>query len=315
MFSFAHKFKIIITCFILFLGIIFPFSVSLADEESTAIIQASDGNKAKSQVPPPTGNFMLPQQISPLISLGQNIVDQGVTQLQLYGDYLNGYNLDANDMLVQVVYGLRDDLAFVFQLPYRTTTLENSLNQFMHSAGFGDTNVQLEYAYYNNTTAQFIESATVLGAIGLPTGSSATHPPTGYGAPSYLAGVTYNRFYVKWFGFVSGGFLYPAAHNGTKFGNNLLYQCGIGRNILSVDSRWSLAWLIEGDGIYSGKDQFNGKTDYNSGGNVVTVTPSLSLLTRQLLYQLGVGIPVIQHLNGQQNEANYYIAGVITWTI
>ncbi|MFO3070547.1 hypothetical protein SCQ64_15480, partial [Legionella pneumophila serogroup 1] len=63
--------------------------------------------------------------------------------------------------------------------------------------------------------------------------------------------------------------------------------------------------LVEVNGIYTGKDKFIGDVDPNSGGNLVNIIPSLWFSTKKLFFQLGVALPIIQTLNGEQNKIHY----------
>jgi hypothetical protein len=65
--------------------------------------------------------------------------------------------------------------------------------------------------------------------------------------------------------------------------------------------------MIEFDGTYSERDKIHGITDPNSGGNVLLVTPSIWLSTDQWFVQLGVSVPVVQQLNGQQQKLWFII--------
>jgi hypothetical protein len=88
-----------------------------------------------------------------------------------------------------------------------------------------------------------------------------------------------------------------------QFGNQFLYQYGIGRNINSP-SGWIFAWIIEGDGTYAWKNKENHIKQPNSGESTFYITPSLWISSSRILLQLGVGYPVIQDLFGKQ-KTNY----------
>lgn len=104
-----------------------------------------------------------------------------------------------------------------------------------------------------------------------------------------------------------GGADITTSDNGTKFGNQYLYQFGFGRNILGCKDKLIIALMVDIDGEYSEKDKINGVIDPNSGGNVVYITPSLWVSTKKLIFQLGVGYPIVQDLFGQQNKMNYLL--------
>ncbi len=98
-----------------------------------------------------------------------------------------------------------------------------------------------------------------------------------------------------------------------KAGNEYLYQAGIGRNIYTIDSEWIFAWLVEANGLYTEKVRFKGRTDPDSGGNLLLVAPSLWISSEQITLQFGVGLPVAQHLFGNQTKNKYVLASNVSW--
>jgi hypothetical protein len=130
---------------------------------------------------------------------------------------------------------------------------------------------------------------------------------------SFLGGLTYNYTGKEWFSFMFYGAFVPTEHHHTRVGTELLYEFGFGKTFLPV-KKWLLAWIIEIDGGYAFKSRIKGKTDPNSGGNVILITPSLWLSSKKWIFQFGVGIVAAQHLNGQQSRNRYQIAGNIGYT-
>ncbi len=261
--------------------------------------------------PPKIGNFALPysQQPGPLIAFGENIIPKNETQLYLFADDYAGVNKYFIDVIPSVVYGLTDTFSVFINVPYaaRYNTDKQS------SSALEDAFIQFEYAFYYGSTSTYYEEATVVTAISFPTGSIRKNPTTGFGSPSFFLGMTFNRTYADWLFFGSPGATVATSLNGTKFGNEYLYQIGFGRNIADVNG-WIFAWLIEGDGIYTGRNRINGEIDPDSGGNVFYITPSFWASTKKLIFQLGAGYPVTQHFNGNQTRSSYLLALDIGWS-
>jgi hypothetical protein len=65
--------------------------------------------------------------------------------------------------------------------------------------------------------------------------------------------------------------------------------------------------MIEFDGSYAEKDKIQGKTDPNSGGNVIFIVPSIWLSSKRWILQGGIGLPLLQNLNGHQDKIKYSI--------
>jgi hypothetical protein len=262
--------------------------------------------------PPKTGNFALrvSQQPAPFIAFGENVINQHQLQAYLFGDYFRGPSQHTIDALPYLVYGLTDSSSLLVAVPIAASYRQGS----NASHGVEDATIQYEYAFYTTSTKTYEDQATIVAGINLPTGSTSFNPPTGTGAPSYFLGTTYNRTYNDWLGFVSPGATITTTRNGTRYGNQYLYQFGLGRNIAGVPSQWLLTWMLEADGQYSRKNQINGLTDQNSGGNVIYLTPSLFYGRNNLILQVGMGVPCVQQLNGSQTLNNFFIAGNIGWT-
>ncbi len=262
--------------------------------------------------PPKIGNFILPtsQQPGPLIGFGENILEKGQTQLFLFADDFVGINKHFVDLIPGVIYGITNRLSVFFNQPIAVSYKENN-NQ---SSGLEDSFLQFEYTYHDKKTYDFAEQGTIVATVIFPTGSSGKIPHTGFGSSSFFWGTTYNRSYINWFGFVSPGVLLTTSKNNTKFGDEYFYQFGLGRNLFDIDSSWIFAMLVEMDGLYIEKDKINGEIDPDTGGNRTYVTPSLWISSNKLIIQLGIGLPITQHLYGDQKRENYLLAANVGWT-
>lgn len=272
---------------------------------------SSAAHAEEAPTPAPLGNFALhgSQQPGTLLSIGQNIYDAGQFQISFLADDYVGNDIYNTDLVFNGVYGITDQFSVLLSIPFAP---RYKLQDF-HSSGLEDFSLQFEYAYYTHQRTNFTEQGTVLANITFPTGSDEKTPPTGLGTVSFLLGTTYNRAYRYWYMFVSPGAIIVTAHNGTRYGNKYLYQCGLGRVIDFRSKKWISAWLIEVDGQYSQKNLIDFQKDPNSGGNVVYITPSLWFSDNHLILQAGIGKACAQHLFGTQPLNNYLVAGNVRW--
>lgn len=288
--------------YLLALTLLFTSSHGLASEKANE-------QEAK---PPRKGNFVLPpsQQPGPLVSLGMNIIEKYQTQAY-FG--VNSFMEKRNhfvDISPSFLWGINDKASLLTLLPVAVSYKEGK----HRSSGVEDATFQGEYALYSDSTTQFEEQASVVANMTFPTGSTRKNPPTGYGSSSFMGAATYNRMYEKWFGFTAHGLILTTTHHGTKFGNAYLYQLGLGRNIASCPSRWMWAALVEVDGQYAQQDKRHGQKDHDSGGNVIYMTPSLWFSTQKMIVQVGFGVPIAQHLFGDQSKVNYLTTASLGWT-
>lgn len=243
------------------------------------------------------GNFALPisQQPAPLVGFGENIIDKGKVQLFLFADAFLGKDSRITDIIPGVLYGITNNFSFFFNAPLSP----GNKNRDEHSSGLEDIFAQFEYAFYTGNNSNSVNQATVVANVAFPTGSSSKDPPTGFGSSSFFIGTTFNHTQVDWFFFTSPGAVLTTTKDGTKFGDQLLYQFGFGRNIPSP-SGWIFAWMLEFDGQYSWKNKIKGRTDPDSGGNTIYMTPSLWFSSKRIILQFGAGYPMVQHLFGNQ---------------
>lgn len=267
-------------------------------------IAIGEASSIESQNEPPSiGNYALPasQQPGPFLSFGQALIDKNQVQFYVSPNYLHFKNENFLTISSSLVYGLSNKASFLVSVPVAI----NYVNETSRSHGLGDTYFQGEYAFYENSNFRYTEQMTFVGGLTTPTGSVNKDPSTGIGSVSYFLGGTYNRMSVDWLGIASTGLNVITKHHSMKLGNQYLYQMGLGRNIKSVTGKYIFFGLVEVNGIYIEKNKFIGEIDPNSGGNLVNIIPSLWFSTKKLFFQLGLGIPIFQAPNGDQNKIHY----------
>lgn len=303
---------------VLFLGVLTSTSMLLADasdddshNSSGTLKSGKEPTEKKEEKPPRIGNFSLPtsQQPSGLFAFGGNVIDKGEVQLFVFADEFIGRDRILTDLIPSILFGVTDEFSILFNFP-STPIMEDNC---FRSSGLEDFYVQLEYAFYNKKTRCYIDQATILANVTVPTGSVTKRPPTGYGAPSFFLGATYYRMLIDWFVFGGEGAILTTSTHCTKIGDQFLYQFGFGRNIPSPDG-WIYAWMVEIDGQYQKKNRFRGFLDNNSGGNAIYATPSLWISSKEVLLQFGVSIPINQNLFGRQRKFDYALNFNFGWS-
>lgn len=258
--------------------------------------------QSQKEEPPRIGNFALStsQQPAALFGFGGNIIDKNELQVYFFADEFIGKNRIITDMIPSILLGLTENLSVFFNYPFTPGMKDGRYK----SQGLEDFFVQWEYAFYNKSTATYINEATMVINNTYPTGSIDKTPPTSFGSPSFFVGATYYHTRVDWFFFAAPGAVFITTDHKTKAGNQFLYQCGLGRNMESPKG-WIYAWMIEVDGQYNKKNRVSGIIDDNSGGNAIYVTPSLWISSKEMLFQFGISLPVNQNLFGQQRKFSY----------
>lgn len=294
--------------------IIFLFAFIFSIQWVAYASENKQDKKESEKSPPAIGNFFLAgsQQPGSFISFGQNIVDKNTTQIVVFSDKFAGVDHYSIDLAPNLVYGLTDSFSINVVTPIAVRYKQDE----HYSSGMEDSVIQLEYAFYQKSTSRFSDQATIVTNLSFPTGSRHKNPVLGFGSPSFFLGTTFIHTYTKWFAFTSHGVQFTTYNpDHIKYGNNFFYQFGLGRNIKNIYNKWILAGLVELDGQYTEKQKIHSSTDPNSGGNIIYLTPSLWLSSKNLILQLGAGYPVIQHLLGDQKKNSYLLAASITWTL
>ncbi len=268
--------------------------------------------KEKEEEPPKIGNFSLPssQQPGSLISFGENIFDKGTVQINITSDYFYAKGKYSTDLMPNIIYAPSDTSSIYLAIPFAPKYKDNIFS----SRGIEDIILQYEYAFYNTQNVSFTEQATVVTNLSIPTGSVSKYPTLGFGSPACFLGATFLRTCVDWLLFSSQGVNLTSRDNETKFGNALLYQFGIGRNIAYSSNKWIFNWALELTGQCIQKNIINSEKDPNSGGNVILLSPSLWYSTKNLILQMAVGKPIVQNLYGIQAKNKYVLFANIAWT-
>ena len=260
----------------------------------------------------PIGNLALPgsQRPSPLFGFGQNIVDKHTFMGLMEADFIRGPHKSHTLITPQVLYGITDDFSVIIEFPIAAQLKDSGFS----SSGPSDLFAQFEYAFYHKGTAHATKTMSFVASMFFPIGSDKKNPATGFGSPSFFLGVTASRLATEWYCYTAYGALLTTKHgHNTKAGNNFFYQARFGRNIAYATDKWLLMWMLEIIGLYNQKSRIHGITDPNSGGNTIIVTPSLWLSSKRLTFQFGVGLPVAQHLFGNQTKNKYLLASNVSW--
>ncbi len=217
-----------------------------------------------------SGNLSLPssQQPGPLMSFGQNMLDQKDLQFFFYTYDLVGDNKNLTSIIPELLYGIADNFSVFVQMPIASVfQVKDEVYQ-----GLQDIKVQFEYAVVDQIAYDRTNQITLVGNITVPTGSEPSIHQQNFGsfsyhAPTFFFGTTMSHMDTTWYPFVSIGAQITTTGQGAKLGNQILYQAGLNRNILFAPEKYMFNLMLELDGTYKEKNQIDGIVDLNSGGN------------------------------------------------
>lgn len=252
------------------------------------------------------GNFALPasQQPGPLVGFGQNMLDQHDLQFFTYIDNISGNKKEVTRIIPTALYGIRDNFSLYVELPivakYQLDDAKSHGVQYLLG--------QLEYAFYDKVAQELTEQITAVVNMTFPISSNCQIPYIGFGSSTFFLGFTASRVSPSWYYFISSGATVTTECEKTKFGNQYLYQAGLSRNIAGISDKLICNVTLELDGMYAERNTIVGVINQNSGGNTITLGPSIWVSTSHWIFQCGIAWYVYQNLFGIQNKNDYYIA-------
>ncbi|MGE5892434.1 MAG: transporter [bacterium] len=227
-------------------------------------------------------------------------------------DYLLSY-------AVGMSYGILDNLTVHARLPYvlRNDIYESEPPDEIHahgdSRGLGDASIHLHHRIINESESNF--SSSLLFGLKMPTGKTSDkdndgnkfeaefQPGSGSWDPSFGLAAT------KGFGHLSldTNISYTLVTEGTQntdLGDAFAYNLALAYPVLRNGAR--LAVILEANGIYRQKEEIDGVKDVNSGGNTIFLAPGFRFsLDNRFSAYASLGFPIVEDLNGDQNETNY----------
>lgn len=242
---------------------------------------------------------------------------------------LLGYAKRGNDVhtagsiyhtILSMGYGVTDNLTIGLRMPYenidniREAHSDEPGEIHLHgdAKGIGDITLMGQYRFLKTETK--FESALFLG-IKIPTGKTNDrdiHGETfeteflpGTGAWSPLIGIAATKRYDTVS--LDANLQYTFSTRGTQFtdlGDIFNYNAAVSYRAVSGTVSWDL--ILEANGEWKEKQKIRGEKDPNSGGNVLFVAPGTRVVFgKKFSSYLSVGLPVIQDMNGIQDDARY----------
>lgn len=164
---------------------------------------------------------------------------------------------------------------------------------------------------------------TLITNIALPTASShITTTPLGFGVPGgitygdttsfFIGTTTFSHLSWNWYIFNSYGARFALQHDTIKYGNQFVYQAGLGHNLGYLQG-WVFALTVEFSGIYLARDISCSMVDLNSGSNTGVLGSQLWISSERFILQGGVAYTVFQRQHGAQNPTRYIAAVALGW--
>ncbi len=234
---------------------------------------------------------------------------------------IHGHSYDSQLLnTVNVVYGMNDDLNIIVSYPYNAKynlnyTYDGQTYPQQDSIGFGDLSLIAKYRFLNLPDKQL--SVAALAGIRMPTGQTnerdnsglrlAPDEQPGSGSWDPIMGLLVTKHIKKIS--LDANAIYKLSTPGTNeiiIGDAVNYNFAVSGIIGSreiLEQKFSLGWSLEMNGIWRERLEYQGIKDDAHGGNTILLTPGLRLAVNDsLITSLGVGIPVIESLNGDKKQ-------------
>lgn len=274
----------------------------------------------------------------PITTISAPTLPKGVFSLEVIFEYQKFDNFTAEELLgfadsgledihnvdyllstsLGIAYGITDELSFHLRIPNISRSdiaeaEEGAIEALGDSQGIGDLTVLAHYQFLREQDRGF-EAALQLG-IKAPTGDTgetdaegnvfdAEFQP-GSGSWDPIIGVAVTKGVGKVY--LDASFLYILATEGTQdtdLGDALAYNAAVSYRAYEGDA--SLDLILEANGIWRDREEIGGVEDPNSGGTLIFVSPGLRLSAgHHTTAYFSIGFPVVEDLNGEQNEVDY----------
>jgi hypothetical protein len=168
---------------------------------------------------------------------------------------------------------------------------------------------------------------SVVGGLSVPTGrddvrldnGESLEPSSqpGTGAWGYQVGLAYSRFLTSRVTVdASGIYTIRTPHDGFEVGDRVDLGLAFAyRFTESIKAFPNISVFAETNAIWLGKDQEGGELNPNSGGWTVYLTPGARVrFSENFALTVAPSFPVLQELNGDQIEAQFKLAAMLSFS-
>lgn len=224
-----------------------------------------------------------------------------------------------------LAYGMTRDLTLFGIVPYldKTMDLNTTSGRVQRGdSGLGDVTFLSRYTLYaDDRLGQTRRLAPFVG-LKLPTGdddetdSLGRLPQTlqlGSGSWDPIVGTVFTWQTFDWEFDVAGQYSFRTPANDFEFGDLArldisfqyrLWPPGLGPGVPAF-----FYGVLESNLIYAGKNESGGVSDPNSGGTTWFLTPGVQFVTKRVILEGAVQVPVVQELHGLALRNDYIVTG------
>ncbi|HGY92002.1 MAG TPA: transporter [Planctomycetes bacterium] len=233
---------------------------------------------------------------------------------------------------VQGVIGINEDLTLSLTVPYLVKSLKTRIagqRTSLNSDGFGDIPLIAKWRFFKAPELGGTTEVALLGGVKLPTGRFHERDvgmrlprplQPGSGSVDGLLGVAFTRLWDggRWLINADTVFQLNTEAEDYRFGNRLRFDVGAQYRIhperYESYDQTTVNLLLEFNGEYGWKDELNGHDLDATGGLQLFVSPGVQVIVSEdLLFEVGVQIPVYRDLNGPQLGVDFRATAGLRW--
>lgn len=210
---------------------------------------------------------------------------------------------------IMVPYNLTTNLLVAGVLPIVYKQRETVLGK-NSSSGIGDIALVGKYLLWQVDKRQQTFRTVLKTKLKFPTGDKDSSPQLGTGSWDYSVGIVSGWIKPRYGIYTDLAYTFNGSFRPINWGNQFDYNLALGFRVFpAVYTHYPMTQLnayLEANGSYQWKDKKNGQNIDNTGGNLIFISPGIQLiLSRRLLVESTVQIPVSQELNGVQLGTDY----------
>ncbi|MCZ6716509.1 MAG: transporter [Gammaproteobacteria bacterium] len=229
-----------------------------------------------------------------------------------------GLDVDVNSLISVLAYGASEKLALFAALPYLRKELRQSGGVRRSSEGIGDLTIFGRYTLFQRDGIGRTLRLGAIAGIKAPTGDDDESDALGRlpiplqsGTGSWDSFVGIVVSYETLQGGLHSQLTYQAktAANNFEAGDvsrlDVSWQRRVWPTVLKPNSNAFVYGVLEANIIHSQKSTVSGQVNNDSGGTTVFITPGIQYVSKKLILEAAVQIPVYQGLNGTALENDY----------
>ncbi len=238
----------------------------------------------------------------PVFSLGPETIYKDGVGVETEFEYEEGGTDKETSLHYELLYGVTENWAVTLEVPQVLDQKETG----MSSEGLGDMAVRSKYQIFKRDTLGAQDKLTLLYGLKFPTGDKNKTPPLGSGSYDHLFGLSAGHESIKWYRFATVRYVLRPDAGVLDKGDRLMLDVAAGlRPWLRPYKSWDLVMLLEGSYITTWKDLKNGAALSNSGGQELFLGPTFLWSIRNWMFKGGIQFPILQDLNGHQDERDF----------